>query len=71
MIEQGSGRPDSCYLGGMKINPYPILLATGALMLATAVFADAPSTEEAKHPECSYVGKPSVEISLVDLSQAA
>jgi hypothetical protein len=53
----------------MKINLYPILLATGALMLATAVFADAPSTDEAKHPECSHVGTPGVEISPADLSQ--
>lgn len=59
--------PDSCYMNGMKINPYAVLLATGALMLATAVFAqsgpassllkaklatvDAPSTDEAKHPD--------------------
>jgi hypothetical protein len=51
----------------MKINPYPVLLATGALMLATVVFAesgpaisllkvkvaavDTPSTDEAKHPD--------------------
>jgi hypothetical protein len=51
----------------MKINPYPVLLATGALMFATVVFAesgpafsalkanaaavDTPSTDEAKHPD--------------------
>jgi hypothetical protein len=50
----------------MKFNPYPVLLATGALMLAAAVFAqnaDAPSKDEAKHPERSHVGRPSAEIS--------
>jgi hypothetical protein len=52
---------------GVKINPYPVLLATGALMLATVVFAqsgpavsflranmagvDTPATDEAKHPD--------------------
>jgi len=51
----------------MKFNPYPVLLATSALMLATVVFAesgpaisllkakvaavDTPSTDEAKHPD--------------------
>ena len=61
MTGQGFDRHDSCYLTGMKINPYPIMLATGALMLATAVFADAPSTDEAKHPEQSLVGTPGAE----------
>jgi len=51
----------------MQINPYPVLLTTGLLMLAIVVFAqagptvsllkskvaavDAPSTDEARHPE--------------------
>lgn len=51
----------------MKFNPYPVLLTTGALMLATVLFVqtgpadatlkakvaavDAPSTDEAKHPD--------------------
>jgi len=51
----------------MKFNPYPILLTTTALMMATVVFAqtapavsllkskvaaiDTPATDEAKHPE--------------------
>lgn len=51
----------------MKFNPYPVLLTTGALMLAIVVFAqagptvsvlkakivavDAPSTDEARHPD--------------------
>ena len=51
----------------MKLNPYPVLLTTGALMVATVVFAqtgptvwfsqpnvaavDTPATDEAKHPE--------------------
>lgn len=51
----------------MKLNPYPVLLTTGALMMATVVFAqtgptvsllkarvaavDTPATDEAKHPE--------------------
>jgi len=51
----------------MKINPYAVLLATGALMLATVVFAqsgpaisllkaklaavDTGTTDEAKHPD--------------------
>jgi hypothetical protein len=51
----------------MKLNPYPVLLTTGALMIATVVFAqtgpavsfvkarvvavDTPATDEAKHPE--------------------
>jgi hypothetical protein len=49
----------------MKFNPYPLLLATGALLLAAAVFAenaDAPSTDEAKHPGRSYVGTPGADI---------
>jgi hypothetical protein len=56
----------------MKFNPYPVLLATGALMLAAAVFAqnaDTPSTDEAKHPERSRVGKPSAETSPAGHSQ--
>ena len=55
----------------MKFNPYPILLTTGALMMATVVFAqtapavsllkskvvaiDTPATDEAKHPETRVV----------------
>jgi hypothetical protein len=51
----------------MKFNPYTVLLTTGALMMATVVFAqtgpavsllkskvavvDTPATDEAKHPE--------------------
>ena len=52
----------------MKFNPYPMLLTTGALMLATVVLSqtgptlmsllkakvaavDAPSTDEARHPD--------------------
>jgi hypothetical protein len=51
----------------MKFNPYPVLLTTGVLMLAIVVFAqagptvsllkakvaavDAPSTDEARHPD--------------------
>ena len=51
----------------MKLNPYPVLLTTGALMMATVVFAqtgptvsllkakvaavDTPATDEAKHPD--------------------
>jgi hypothetical protein len=51
----------------MKFNPYPLLLTTGALMLATVVFAqsgptvsplkakvsvaDGPATDEAHHPD--------------------
>ena len=51
----------------MRLNPYPVLLVTSALMLATVVMAetglaisllkakvavvDTPSTDEAKHPD--------------------
>jgi hypothetical protein len=51
----------------MRLNPYPVLLTTGVLMIATVVFAqtvptvwpmkakvasvDTPATDEAKHPE--------------------
>jgi len=51
----------------MKFNPYPVLLTTGALMLATVLFAetgpavallrheamavDTPTTDEARHPD--------------------
>ena len=51
----------------MKFNPYPVLLTTAALMLATVVFAqagptvalpkheraavDTPTTDEARHPD--------------------
>jgi hypothetical protein len=67
---------DSCYMSRMrdrwkqrfmKLDPYPVLLTTGALMMAIVVFAqinppawllkakvaaaDTPATDEAKHPE--------------------
>jgi hypothetical protein len=61
----------------MKFNPYPVLLTTGVLMLAIVVFAqagptvsvlkakiaavDAPSTDEARHPDtrlASATGEP-------------
>lgn len=54
----------------MKFNPYPILLTTAALMMATVVFAqpapavsllksnvaaiDTPATDEAKHPSNAF-----------------